>query len=146
MPPGSTPPGPPPQWPPGQQAWQAGAGPPGQQWPGYAPPQAAPSNGLHIAALVCGIIGIVLGVIPLFFFLSIPLGIIAVVLGFIAHGRAKRVGIKQGRAGIVLGFIAIALGIVGLVIVSSAFDDLDEDLDCIDNADTPAELEACNTD
>ena len=99
---------------------------------------------MHVAALVCGIIGVVVGLIPLFFFISLPLGIIAVVLGVMAYRRAKRVGVKQGRAGVILGSIAIVLGIVGILIVSDAFEDLDDDLSCLDEADTPAEIDACN--
>jgi hypothetical protein len=39
--------------------------------------------------------------------------------------------VKQGRAGIVLGAVAIALGILGIVIVNDAFEDLDEGISCL---------------
>jgi hypothetical protein len=62
----------------------------------------------------------------------------------VAASWAKRVGRKQERAGIILGAIAIVLGVIGVVIVSDAFEDLDNDLTCLDEADTPAEIDACN--
>ena len=68
----------------------------------------------------------------------------ALVVGIMARRRAKAVGRKQGRAGIVMGAIVIVLGIIGVVIVSDAFNDLDDDLTCFDEADTPAEIDACN--
>jgi hypothetical protein len=40
--------------------------------------------------------------------------------------------------------IAVVLGVMGVVIVSDAFDELDDDLTCLDAADTPAEIDACN--
>jgi glutathione S-transferase len=40
--------------------------------------------------------------------------------------------------------IAIVLGVIGVVIVSDAFEDLDDDLTCLDEADTSAEIDACN--
>ena len=40
--------------------------------------------------------------------------------------------------------IAIVLGVMGVVIVSDAFEDLDDDLTCLDEADTSAEIDACN--
>jgi hypothetical protein len=61
-----------------------------------------------------------------------------------AYRLAKRVGAKRGRAGIVMGVIALALGIVGVVIVSDAFEDVDDDLSCLEEADTLEEIEACD--
>jgi hypothetical protein len=54
----------------------------------------------------------------------------------------KRAG--AGRAGIIVSAIAMVLGVIGVVIVSDAFDDLDDDLTCLDEADTRAEIDACN--
>jgi len=121
---------------------------PGRGWPEYPQQHYAPQPqvgaGLQVTAIVAGIFGVIFGLIPLTFFLAWAFGIVALVVGIMAYRRAKAVGHKQGRAGIVIGAIAIVLGIIGVVIVSDAFDDLDEDLTCIDEADTPAEIEACN--
>ena len=83
--------------------------PPPYQQPYQDPnlPQQQPGRGLAIASLCCGIASVIL----LFCCgLSIPLGILAVVFGFVA--RAK--GCKNGMtiAGIVCGFIGFALYIV----------------------------------
>lgn len=70
--------------------------------------------------------------------------VVALVLGLMSRTKGKRVGVKQGRAGAVLGAIALALGVAGLVIVTNAFDEFGDDVDCLDEADTPAEIDACN--
>jgi len=75
---------------------------------------------------VLGILGVLAGLIPILFFVSFPLGVLALVLGLIAYGRGKRAGARQGRAGSWLGGVAIALSIVGVAIVANAFDDLDD--------------------
>lgn len=122
--------------------------PPGAgQWlpAGYyqkAPPQLG--TGLQVTSIIAGIFGVICGLIPLFFLGAWAFGLVALVVGIMAYRRARSVGQKQGRAGIILGVIALALGVVGIVIVSDAFDDLDDDLTCLDEADTPEEIEACN--
>jgi hypothetical protein len=98
---------------------------------------------MSIAALVCGIVGVVVGIIPLLAIAALALGLVAVVLGVISWRKGKAVGKSQGRAGAILGVIAVALSILGMVIVSNAFDELDDGLECIEQADTPEELEAC---
>lgn len=133
--------GPPPPPPPPAAPWQQPHPGPGAPWQ-QPPPQIG--SGLHVAALVCGIVGALLGFIPLFFFIALPLGVVALVLGVMAYRRAKRVGVKQGRAGMILGSLAIVLGVLGIAIVGDAFEDLDDDLSCIDEADTVAEIDACN--
>ena len=91
-----------------------GAGPYGQYPPPYPPSgfQHAPTNGLAIASLVLGIVG------------WIPCGvgsIVAIVLGFVARSQIRASQGRQGGdglalAGIILGFLAVALGIAILVI------------------------------
>jgi hypothetical protein len=80
-------------------------------------------------ALVVGIVGVVMGIIPLLAIPAIICGLIALVLG-ISGWRGRR---KLARAATVLGVVAIGLGIVGFVIVDDAIDDLDRELDCIGN-------------
>jgi uncharacterized membrane protein len=101
-------------------------------------------SGLQVTAIVAGIFGVIFGLIPLTFILAWGFGLVALVVGIMAYRRAKKVGVKQGRAGIVMGVIAIALGIVGVVVVNDVFEDVDEDLTCLEEADTAAEIEACN--
>ena len=110
--PGYPPPGyPPPGYPPGSYP------PPGYPPPGYGPqgyagqppwagyPQARATNGFATASLVLGLVG------------WLPCGIgsvLAVVFGFVARDQIKRSQGGQGGsgmalAGIILGFVAIAL-------------------------------------
>jgi hypothetical protein len=49
----------------------------------------APAGGLMVASLICGIVGVVVGVIPLFFFVAWVLGLVAVVLGFVARHKRR---------------------------------------------------------
>jgi len=87
-----------------------------------------PGNGMAVAALVCGIVGAVLGVIPILFVAAWGLGAVAVALGIVGRRRAKRVaGAGRGGmalAGTLLGVLALVLGGVGVAIVDDAFDDL----------------------
>ena len=99
--------------------------PPGSYPPGYPPfpgydggpqPPAAPKNGLGIASLVLAVIGL-LSVVTVF--APIALGIVAVVLGFPAHARAKRGTANNGGvaiARIVLGGLAIVVGLAFIAI------------------------------
>jgi lysylphosphatidylglycerol synthetase-like protein (DUF2156 family) len=91
------------------------------------------TNGLAVAALVCGIVGVVLGLIPILFFVAWALGIVAFVLGLIARRRAKRepaIGRKtMATWGVVLGIASFGLGCVGYAILVDAFEDTDEELE-----------------
>lgn len=104
--PGSYPPPPPGSYGgyPGYQGYQG--------YPGY-PAQSAPKNGLGIASLIVAIVGL------LTVFGGIVLGVVAVILGFIGRGRAKRGEATNGGvaiAGIVLGFLGIVVGVVSIAL------------------------------
>jgi hypothetical protein len=112
----------------GQQPGQSGpAGQPGETWqpgqpgttpygqpsaPGWGQPRK--TNGLAIAALVCGIGQLLLGILA---------GIPGIILGFVALSQIRRTG-DNGRgmaiAGIVLGFIGIALFVILIVAIAVA--------------------------
>lgn len=86
--------------------------------PGYGLPYQgvpAPRNGMGTAALVLGIIGVVLCWNPV----GIILGILAVIFGGVGLGRAKR-GEATNRgaamAGLVLGIVAVVLLILLVVV------------------------------
>jgi hypothetical protein len=94
--------------PPGQQGYgQQQPYPPYQgPYPPYAPyPPAPPTNGLAIAALVCGVGGFVVGLS------FIP----AIICGHLARRQIRQTG-EQGAglalAGLILGYVGIALFIV----------------------------------
>jgi hypothetical protein len=120
--------------------------PPGQWQPAGGYYQAVPQlgTGLQVTCIVAGIFGILFGLIPLLFGLAWAFGLVAIVVGVMAYRRAARVGQHQGRAGIIMGLIALALGVAGAVIVGDAFDDVDNSLSCLDEADTPAEIGTCS--
>jgi hypothetical protein len=94
--------------PPGQQNYgpQQPYPPYQQPYPPYAPyPPAPPTNGLAIAALVCGVGGFVVG------FSFIP----AIICGHLARRQIRQTG-EQGAglalAGLILGYVGIALFVV----------------------------------
>ena len=84
---------------------------------------AAPQgNGFAVAALVLGIVGVVLMltsiVLPVLFFVTLPYAILPVLVGIFGRQRSTRRGAPNrgmATAGIVLGAIAVALGIAGVV-------------------------------
>jgi len=83
--------------------------PPSPSYGGGLPAPVAPRNGLGIASLVLAVIGL-LSVATVF--APIALGVVAVVLGFLGHARAKRGTANNGGvaiAGIVLGVIAVLI-------------------------------------
>lgn len=81
--------------------------------------QPLPAYGLSIASMVLGIISIVLF---LGFYISIPCAIVGIVLGCIAHSKAKAIGLKNSfaTAGIICSVVAIALvAIVFILAITS---------------------------
>ena len=76
---------------------------------------------MHIASLVLGIISIVSAV---FWYLSIPTGILAIVLGI---KSAKKTGSKIAKAGMVTGIVGLSLvlllyiGMLGLIFLSNIY-------------------------
>jgi len=91
--------------------------------PAYQPPPApsAPtqSNGLGVAALVLGIISVVLSFIPLIGLAAFPLGGLAVLLGVIGLFLKGR---KRGMAitGVILGIVSIVVAAIAMAITAAA--------------------------
>lgn len=70
------------------------------------------TNGKAVAAMVCGIVGLVVA--------GFILGVIAIVLGAVARGEINRTGQDgsgMATAGIVLGVIDVVLGIILLSVI-----------------------------
>ncbi len=136
---------------PGQQPGQPGYGatPPSGGY-GAPPPGsgAAPRNGLGIAALVLGLLALfsswtVVG--------GILFGLLAIVLGVIGRGRAKRGEANNGGlalAGIILGALGllISIGIIAGLASLLGSDTVQDLQDCIEQAATDAEVQQCQTD
>ncbi|MGB7159863.1 MAG: DUF4190 domain-containing protein [Tepidisphaeraceae bacterium] len=83
---------------------------------GYQTPPPAKPQGMAIGALVCGILSIVLSCL---WFVSIPLALVAIILGVIGKGKAARGeagGEGMAKTGMILGIVGIALGILLIVI------------------------------
>ena len=81
---------------------------------------AAPANngkGMSIAALVCGILGIVGSFIPVVTYFTFILSILGIIFGVKGNKIAKATGEGKGMAtaGLVLGIIGAAFGVLGLL-------------------------------
>ncbi|MCT9093847.1 DUF4352 domain-containing protein [Streptomyces sp. ASQP_92] len=117
---------PPPPPPPGASGGSA----PNPSGP-WRPVSTAPRNGLGIAALILGIIGLISGITPILFWMAGILGIVALVLGIIGARRAKQ-GYATNRrmsiAGATLGGLAIVMSIIGIVIVADVFNDVSKEI------------------
>lgn len=135
--PGGEPAGPPPQSEP--PAWQ------GQQQFGMPPVPAGRSNGLGTASLVLGILSLV----TWFLFIGGLFGIVAVILGFLGRGKAKRGEASNGAmalAGLVTGAVGILLTVLVIVGVAALFStgEFSNLTDCMqDAAGDPQAVEDC---
>lgn len=120
--------------PPGQQQYP----PSGQQQYGgqYGGPPVQQGNGLAVAGLVLGILGVLFGFIPFVgVFMAILLGALGAIFGAVGLSRSKqpyRGGRGMAIAGLVLGIIAIILGFLQGFVIGAAVDDLNQDLDQLD--------------
>lgn len=91
-------------------------------------------NGMAVASLVLGLIGLLAGLVPLLFFIAFPCGVLAVVFGFVGRRNAVRrptTGKGMAIAGLVMGVLGLVLGVVGLVVLNKAVDEIGETLDTI---------------
>ncbi|WP_030617419.1 DUF4190 domain-containing protein [Streptomyces sclerotialus] len=110
--------------------------PPGPPVPMGAPAPQAARNGLGVTALVLGVIGVLSGLIPFFFWLAGLLGLLALIFGLIGRGRAKR-GQATNKgvalAGVLLGIAALVASVIGAVItftaVKGAVDEINKSLE-----------------
>ena len=89
---------------------------------------------MAVAALVLGLIGLLAGIIPLLFFVAIPCGVLALVFGFVGRRRAvdqQAPGKGMATSGLVMGVLAVGLGVLGVVIIGSAVDKIGETIDSV---------------
>jgi hypothetical protein len=77
------------------------------------------TNGIAIAAGVCGIIAVVLCWIPFIDYLSIVLGVLAIIFGVLGVRRADAYGSGRGMAitGIVCGSVGLAIAFLFLLLI-----------------------------
>jgi hypothetical protein len=144
-----TQPGPPPgQYPEGQ--YPEGQYPQGQYPPGgyQAPPRRR--NGMGTAALVLGVVALVLVLLLLFSPIGAFLGLLAVLFGILGIMRANR-GEADNRgqavAGLVTGAIALLVGVFFTISIgvwfSTHVNDFNRFGQCIDDASGPDAREQC---
>lgn len=80
------------------------------------PPNQNQARNISIAALVCGLLGIAGGSIPVVQYFTFVLSIIGIVLG--VKGRRMGGG-GMATAGMVLGVISVVLNIIGIICVGA---------------------------
>jgi hypothetical protein len=91
--------------------------------------QQSPRNGLGIAALILGIVGVLSVVLPFGFWVAAILGTIGLILGLIGYGRFQRSEATNGTMalwGIITSAVAVLVSIVAAVILVGT--DLAEEL------------------
>ena len=88
--------------------------------PQYQPPAQKQGNGLAIAGMVLGIIGLVGLCI---WWLGLPCAIVGLILSCLGKKKSKITGTGGGMAtaGIVTSVIALALGIIGIILLIVGF-------------------------
>lgn len=107
---------------PGHVAQSPYAPPQGQPYPSqpYAVP-ARPTNGVAVAAMVCGIVGMLFSPAIAAFVIPIVIPIAAVILGHVAMSQLKRTPGTGGKGmaitGLILGYIPLALSLLGILIL-----------------------------
>ena len=148
-PPYQPPPGPPPDQPPPGQPPPGGYQAPGYQSPGY-PAARGRRNGMGTAALVLGVVALVLVILLLFSPLGAFLGLLAIlfgILGLIRANRGEADNRGQAVAGLVTGAVALLLGILFTISVGTWFathvNDFRNFGNCMDNASGPTAREQC---
>jgi membrane-bound ClpP family serine protease len=126
--------------------------PPGDYPPAPAGPHSgggAAPKGLSVTAMVLGIAGLVLVVCAFFFpYLGMLLGLVAIVVGLVARGKAKRgevSGPGMALTGVITGAVAL---VIGIAIIAGVAAFLNSDTgDCLQKAGgDQKKAEKCLTD
>lgn len=92
------------------------AAPPAYAAPAYSAPVAGPKQTLSLTSFILGLAGIVFSWVPFLGFLA---SLAAIIIGFIARKREPGAPKWMSLIGIILGFVAIVIGlivIVGLIV------------------------------
>ena len=134
---------------------EAGYKPESQPMPGPGEPSTQPyllkpRNGAGVAALVLGLLGLVLAILVLPAPLGALLGLLALILGIIGISRAGRgEATNRGQAvtGLITGILALALGVLLTVRIGNYLQDHATDFNnlgrCLNAASTDQERAAC---
>lgn len=109
----------------------------------YAPAPPQPKNGLAIAALCCGLVGILVGLIPLMWIAAGALAILAIVFGIVGIRRVgRREATNRGTAiaGLIAGVAAAGMAIAGIAIFFSSLSRLDHNLSNLNSSSGAAQV------
>ncbi len=110
--------------------------PPQQSFPQAGGPSGQPpaTNGVAVAAMIIGILSLLVAWIPFVGLLGVVGGFLAVVLGLIGRGRAKRVanGGALAITGLVTGALAVLVGIASTVLPVLFFQGMIGDFEAVD--------------
>lgn len=95
--------------------------------PGYEAPSDGNRNGIAVAAMVCGIVSVALGWIPVLFVVGAVLAVLAIIFGIVGIGRARPSGRRKGFAiaGLVTGSAGVLAAAGGLVLTIVVFRAID---------------------
>jgi hypothetical protein len=85
------------------------------------------SNGIAIAALVCGIVSVVVGWMPFLFAVGAVLAVLAIIFGIVGLRNARASGRRRGHAiaGLVTGSVGVFVAVGGLVLTIVLFRAID---------------------
>lgn len=129
---------PPPGGPPGYGGGGGYGGPPGYG----GPQQRGTSNGMGIAALVLGI----LGILTCWFIVGGFFGLLALIFGIIGRGKAKRGDASNGGmalAGLILGILSLLIAIFIAVVLGQFANEFGNFAECMESAQTTQEQQDC---
>lgn len=84
----------------------------------FTPEKTDAGQGMSVAALVLGILGLITAFIPCFGFFALIFGVLAIIFGAVGLKQAKKGNGKTGMpmAGLILGIIATAFIILWLIL------------------------------
>jgi uncharacterized membrane protein HdeD (DUF308 family) len=107
-------------------------------------------HGVVVAALVCGIVSLVLALLILFFPIAALLGLVAIILGIVGLSRASRGEASnrgQALAGLITGLLGVALAVFFTISIGFFFAEHQNDFrqfgNCMLNADTESQRRQC---
>ena len=119
-----------------QGTWQAGA-------PASQPPA---TNGLAVAAMIIGILSLLVSWVPFVGLLGVLGGALALLLGLLGRGQAKKVanGGALAVTGIITGLLAVLVGIASTVVPVLFFQGMIGDFEAVDRCiEQTGDEEAC---
>ncbi len=114
--------------------------PPYQPYPGQQPPVPTQKSGMALAAMVIGIVAIVLSFIPILGVVSFLLGPLAVIFGIVA--LVKKRGKGQAITGIITGAVSFIVIMLGTLLFGAAVLSIDEEMQRQDQLEEEIEEDA----